>query len=351
MAGVSSNDLHDALRTLAEGRGLSEDGACAAFRELMSGRASPILSAALLFGLRARGEQVSEIAGAARALRESMVRVHARRPDSLVDTCGTGGGILSTLNVSTGAAFIVAGAGVTVAKHGNRSYTSKSGSADVLEALGVDIDLDADAAAQQLHDDGLAFLFAPNFHPAMRHVAPTRRELALPTIMNLLGPLVNPAGAGRQVIGVADAARAPLLAGAMARLGTVRTAVVHARAGMDEVSPAGITDVWEVRGGAVRQWEFDPGRIGVAVTSLDSLAGGEPAANAARIEAVLRDAGAAADAAALLVNATLGIYVSRDGGTLEEAAQSARESVSSGHAFAKLERLRNRGAVLRRTSG
>ena len=227
----------------------------AAFAVVMQGEATPVQTAALLMGLRAKGETADELAGAARALREAMVRVELENPDALVDTCGTGGGRVGTLNISTAAAFVVAAAGVPVAKHGNRSYTSRSGSADVLEALGVDIGLLPAEAPTVLRRAGLVFLFAPTYHPAMRHAGPVRRELAVPTIMNLLGPLANPAGVRRQVIGVSSADRAPLVAEALVRLGAVHALVFHAAVGMDEISPSGATLVWEVREGRVETWE------------------------------------------------------------------------------------------------
>ena len=219
----------------------------------MQGGATPAQVSALLMGLRVKGETAAEIAGAARALRGAMVRVEVDLPH-LVDTAGTGGGTVTTFNISTGAALVAAGAGATVAKHGNRSYTSRCGSADVFEALGVSIALDAAAAARVLREAGVAFLFAPNFHPAMRHVAPVRKELGVTTLMNLLGPLANPAAARRQVIGVADRERGPLMAQALAALGTDHALVVHGRVGMDEISPVGETDVWEVRESQVKSW-------------------------------------------------------------------------------------------------
>ncbi|HEU5039809.1 MAG TPA: anthranilate phosphoribosyltransferase, partial [Gemmatimonadales bacterium] len=211
--------LRTALELLAAGTSLDAGAAAAAFDVIMRGEASPVQIAALLMALRSKGETADELAGAATALRRAMVRLDLTGDEGTVDTCGTGGGRVGTLNLSTAAAFVVAGAGVRVAKHGNRSYTSRSGSADVLEALGIEIGLEPARAAEVLDATGLVFLFAPNYHPAMRHVGPIRRELAVPTIMNLLGPLVNPAGVRRQVIGVAEAARAPLVAGALARLG------------------------------------------------------------------------------------------------------------------------------------
>lgn len=332
--------LSHAIRRLAEGASLSFDEAAEAFGALMQGTASPVATTALLFGLRARGETADEIAGAAAALRLVMVRLPVDDPSALVDTCGTGGGRVTTLNISTGAAFIVAGAGIPVAKHGNRSYTSRSGSADVLEAMGIDIALAPDAAAGVLAEAGLVFLFAPTYHPAMRHVGPTRRELSVPTIMNLLGPLVNPAGARRQVIGVADAGRAALVADALVLLDATHTIVVHAEIGMDEVSPAGRTLAWEVRNGAVQPWTIDPDDYGLGFSDVGPLAGGDPPENAARITAVLRGGGAPEERAALLLNAAAAIHVSAGGGNFALAVERARESLAEGRAADVLERLR-----------
>ena len=191
------------------GGSLSEGESRAAFGAVMSGEATPAQLAALLVGLRVKGETADEVAGAADALRGAMVHLDADRPDDLVDTCGTGGGAVPTFNISTAAALLAAGLGVRIAKHGNRSFTSQCGSADVLEALGVPIDVGADVMARALRDAGIVFMFAPLMHPAMRHVGPVRRELAIPTVMNIVGPLANPASAGRQVVGVADARRVP----------------------------------------------------------------------------------------------------------------------------------------------
>jgi anthranilate phosphoribosyltransferase len=313
----------------------------------MRGEATPVQAAALLMGLRAKGETAEELAGAALALRLAMLRVEVERAELLVDTCGTGGGRVGTLNLSTAAAFVVAGAGVPVAKHGNRSYTSRSGSADVLEALGVSIELSAEAAAAVLRESGLVFLYAPSFHPAMRHVGPVRRELGVPTIMNLLGPLVNPAGVRRQVIGVSDETRAPLVAAALARLGAAHALVLHAVVGMDEVSPSGRTLVWEVCDGAVAEWDIDPSRYGLACEDLDGLAGGEPAENARRIERLLAgEEGEPAVRCAVLLNAAAGLYVSGGGLTFEEAVERAADALESGAAAMALERLRrNAGAT------
>jgi anthranilate phosphoribosyltransferase len=291
-------------------------------------------------GLRARGESAAQLAGAALALRRAMLPLAAESPETLVDTCGTGGGAVGTLNVSTAAALVVAGAGVPVAKHGNRSYTSRCGSADVLEALGVDIALAPDRAAIVLREAGLVFLYAPTYHPAMRHVGPTRRELGVATIMNLLGPLVNPAGVRRQVIGVAERNRAPLVAGALRDLGAVHALVVHAEIGMDEISPRGATAVWEVRAGMVEEWQLDPADVGLAVDDLSDLAGGEPSENARRIEGVLNGNGGAASRAAVLLNAAAALYVAGLGLSYAAAVEAATQALTEGRGAAALERLR-----------
>jgi len=278
--------LRRALTALANRQSLSENQTADVFRFVMSGEATPGQIGALLMGLRAKGETADELAGAARALREAMVRVDATQPH-LVDTCGTGGGSVSTFNISTVAAFVAAGAGAVVPKHGNRSYTSRCGSADVLEALGIRIVLDANNASRVLHEAKVVFLFAPSFHPAMKHVGPVRRELGTPTLMNLIGPLANPAGVQRQVIGVAEADRAAIVADALVRLGADHALVVNGRVGMDEISPHGITDVWEVKDGSVRKWEIDPTRFRLGIDDVAVLQGGDPAENAARLEKIL----------------------------------------------------------------
>ena len=332
--------LQQALVALANRQSLSQSLAATVFSVVMRGEASPVQIAALLVGLRVKGETAEEVAGAARALRGAMVRVDADGAQ-LVDTCGTGGGTVTTFNISTAAAFVAAGAGAAVAKHGNRSFTSRCGSADVLEALGIGIGLDAAGAARVLRDARLAFLFAPNFHPAMRHVGPVRRELGVPSIMNLLGPLANPAGVMRQVVGVADRDRAPLLAAALVHLGAEHALVVHGRVGMDEIAPTGVTDVWEVQGGAVQTWELDPADHGLAVADPTALRGGDPPANASRMRRILEcDGDDAPGLAAVLLNAGAAVYVSGLVRTYAEGVAKAREAVRSGAAREALERLR-----------
>ena len=338
--------LRRALGALANRESLSESQTAEVFGIVMCGEATPAQIGALLMGLRAKGETAAEVAGAARALRDAMVRVTASHPH-LVDTCGTGGGTVPTFNISTVAAFVAAGAGATVPKHGNRSYTSKCGSADVLEALGVRTVLDAPSAAHVLNEARVVFLFAPSFHPAMKHVGPARRELGTPSIMNLLGPLANPAGVKRQVIGVAERDRAAIVAEALIRLGAEHALVVHGRVGMDEISPHGATDVWEVRDGALRTWEIDPERYRLSIGDVGELQGGEPAANAERLERILANGrGDPPGLAAVLLNAGAAIYVAGIAGSLAEGIGRAREVVASGAARAALDRLRKASASI-----
>ncbi|OLB09267.1 MAG: anthranilate phosphoribosyltransferase [Gemmatimonadetes bacterium 13_2_20CM_1_70_33] len=332
--------MHRAIAALANRQSLSEQQATDVFGAVMRGEATPVQLAALLIGLRVKGETAEEIAGAARALRQAMVRVEAHGAH-LVDTCGTGGGTVSTFNISTAAAFVAAGAGASVAKHGNRSFTSQCGSADVLEALGVRIALEAADAARVLREACVTFLFAPNFHPAMKHAGPVRRELAVGSVMNLLGPLANPAGVRRQVVGVAEPDRAPLVAAALARLGTDHALVVHGRIGMDEIAPHGISDVWEVKAGDVTVWEIEPERYGLAIADVAPLAGAAPADNAARIEGLLGDGGHdVAGLAALLLNAGAAIYVAGLVDSYADGVTRAREVVRAGKGREALERLR-----------
>lgn len=340
--GAPLGPLSRAIASLANRESLTEDQAAEVFGVVMRGEAGHTQAAALLMGLRVKGETAAEVAGAARALREAMVRVSVAA-EHLVDTAGTGGGAVGTFNISTGAALVAAGAGATVAKHGNRSFTSLCGSADVFEALGVDIGLGAERAAQLLRVTRIAFLFAPNYHPAMRHIAPVRRELGVTTLMNLLGPLANPAQARRQVLGVADRDRAPLVAAAAARLGALHVLVVNARIGMDEISPSGVTDVWEVRGSDIRQWTVDPAAHGLAVDDPAALSGGTPAENASRLTRLLTEASGEADRAgiaALLLNAAAALYASGVAASFAEGIERSRDAVRDGSAYRALEGLR-----------
>jgi anthranilate phosphoribosyltransferase len=306
----------------------------------MRGEATPARIAAILMALRVKGETPEEVAGGAQAMRNAMVHLPARDPDSLVDTCGTGGGALQTFNISTAAALVAAGAGVRVAKHGNRSFTSRSGSADVLEALGVAVDVPVEVMRRTLERTGIVFMFAPLMHPAMRHVGPVRRELAIGTLLNVLGPLANPAGAGRQVVGVAEESRLPLLAGALASLGSRHAMVVHGEPGMDEISPLGCTRVQEVRAGTITEWTLDPERFGLGHASENELAGGTPEENASTILDVL--AGRRRDGArsAVVLNAAAAIYVGGVAPTYDAAIAAAERALDEGKGMLALDALR-----------
>ncbi len=346
---MGSNALPQVLKRLAAGEQLSASEAADAFRAVMTGEGSPVQMGALLMGLRVRGETAHEVAGAATALREAMTRLEAPDPDTLVDTCGTGGGAVGTFNISTAAALLAAGAGVRIAKHGNRSFSSRSGSADVLEALGVPIDVPVARMREVLDEAGIVFMFAPAMHPAMRHVGPVRRELGIQTVMNLIGPLANPASAGRQVIGVADPARLELIAGALAALGTVHALVVHGAPGMDEVSPLGPTTVIELRGGTMAWSTLDPRALGVdRPVDAAELAGGEPAENAAVIEQVLQGRGPAGAEAAVVLNAAAALYVGGKAASVPEGVTRARAALKDGRGWTALEKLRRASAAGRR---
>jgi anthranilate phosphoribosyltransferase len=329
-----------AIRALAAGRHLDATEAADAFGQIMRGDASASQVAALLMGLRVKGETTDEVAGAARALREAMVVLDAEAPEGLVDTCGTGGGAVTTFNISTAAALLAAGLGVRVAKHGNRSFTSQCGSADVLEALGVPLDAPPDHMANVLRTAGIVFMFAPSMHPAMRHVGPVRRELAIPTVMNIVGPLANPARAGRQVLGVADRGRLPLLAGALAALGTRHALVVHGEPGLDEISPLGPTLVAELRDGEVREWTIDPAAHGMRNVTAADLAGGAAPFNAEIIQRVLGGDGSEGATAAVVLNAAAALYVAGVATTYADGIARARDGIGQGVGLAALERLR-----------
>ena len=337
---MSAEPLKEALRRLATGYGLSAAESRAAFDVIMTGEATPVQVSALLMALRVKGETADEVAGAAHALRDAMVRLPCDRPDELVDTCGTGGGAVQTFNISTAAALLAAGAGARVAKHGNRSFTSKSGSADVLEALGVPIEAPLDVMTRSLAEAGIVFMFAPLMHPAMRHVGPVRRELAFATVMNVIGPLANPALAGRQVIGVAEERRMQLMAGALASLGTVHALVVHGEPGMDEVSPLGLTRVIEIRNGRTTEWSIDPRDHGYEDIASSDLAGALPDDNARVIEEVLAGAGSRGARGAVVLNAGAALYVAGIAKDYAAAVRAAESALDEGSGGLALERLR-----------
>jgi anthranilate phosphoribosyltransferase len=340
MSAPPPNALQGAIHKLAFRESLSSDDAQAAFDIVMRGEATAVQIAALLSALRATGESVEVVAGVVRALRTAMVALSAEDPDGLVDTCGTGGGAVATFNISTAAAIVAAGAGVRIAKHGNRSFTTKCGSADVLEALGVAIEVPVSTMEASLRDAGIVFMFAPLMHPAMRHVGPVRRELGIPTVMNIVGPLANPARAGRQVVGVADLERAPILAGALAALGTTHAMVVYGEPGLDEVSPLGPTHVVEVRKGSTSRWTIHPQEHGFKKIAREDLAGSEPEENARIIVTILDGKGPTGARAATLLNAAAAIYVSGRVKTFADGVAAAKKSIDSGQARSVLERLK-----------
>ena len=340
MSAPPPNALQGAIQKLAFHEPLTAEEAEAAFNIVMEGQATAVQVAALLSALRATGESPEVVAGVVRALRSAMVSLTVDDPDALVDTCGTGGGAVSTFNISTAAAIVAAGAGVRIAKHGNRSFTSRCGSADVLEALGVPIEVTVPVMERALAEAGIVFMFAPLMHPAMRHVGPVRRELAIPTVMNIVGPLANPARAGRQVVGVADQERAPVIAGALSALGTTHALVVHGEQGLDEVSPLGVTHVIEVRNGSTSRWTINPEEHGFRKIAREDLAGSEPGENARIIENVLDGGGPKGARAAIVLNAAAAIYVSGRVKSYVEGVGAAAKAIDSGEAKAVLERLR-----------
>src|SRR3954467_11208846 len=323
-----------AIDALASGRDLSQEQAGAVLAEIMQGNASDTQIAAFLIALRTKGETVEEIAGLASTMRALATPVPTRR-DDLLDTAGTGGG-RHTFNVSTTAALVAAGAGCAVAKHGNRSATRASGSADVLEALGVRIDLAPTDVGRCIDEVGFGFMFAPDHHAATRYVIPARRELAVRTIFNFLGPLTNPAGARRQVVGVSDPAYLEALAGALARLGCDRALVVSSADGLDEMSTSAPTHVVEVNGDELRRYDVTPAEVGLPESPPEAISGGDPAANAAVTSAVF-DAAPSADADIGLLNARGAIYAAGHVEDLRGRVELAREVIGSGRPARTLE--------------
>jgi anthranilate phosphoribosyltransferase len=328
--------LTRAIDEVASGIHLTADHASAVLDEVMEGRAGEVQTAAFLIALRAKGETVAELVGLARTMRRLAAHVDAPR-DALVDTAGTGGGP-STFNISTAAALVAAGAGCAVAKHGNRSNTSRSGSADLLEALGVRIELDPDAVASCIEEVGFGFMFAPRHHAAMKHVVGVRKELAVRTIFNFLGPLTNPAGARRQLLGVSDRRYQETIAEALVGLGCERALVVSADDGLDEISVGERTRVIEVADGGTEEWFATPEDFGLGRAALDAIAGGEPADNAAVVRGVLAgEPGPARDVVAL--NAAAAIVAAGGAPDVGSGIGVAQRSIDDGAAAGVLDRL------------
>ncbi len=331
--------LSEALTRLVAGAQLDRETAAGAMRAMMAGDVTPVRIAAFLTAMRAKGETPDEVAGFVDAMRGAALRVPGAHGD-LVDTCGTGGDKSNTFNISTAAAFVAAGAGLKVAKHGNRSATSKSGGADVLEALGVKIDLPPEGAAHCLAGAGIAFLFAPLYHPAVRHVAPVRRELPFPTVFNVLGPLCNPALPAAQVLGVFRPDLQDLVAGALARLPSPRRAlVVHGHGGLDEISLSGPTRVLEVFEGTIKSFEIDPRELGLAPAAREALAGGDAVHNARIVRDVLAGMAPAAHADVVALNAAAALLAGGLAADMPAGLARAREAIASRAALAKLDAL------------
>ena len=329
--------VQQALARLLDGHDLSRADAREVMNEIMLGEATPAQIGGFLVALRLKGETADEIAGCAEAMREHVLTVRPKR-DDLVDTAGTGGDAARTINISTAAALVAAAAGAGVAKHGNRAVSSASGSADVLEALGFRLELPRAEIERSIDELGFGFLFAPTHHPAMRHAAPVRRELAARTVFNVLGPLTNPAGARAQVVGVYAPSLVRTIAEVLAQLGARRAFVVHGAAGIDELSPAGPNLVCEVVDGDVREREIDPLELGVPRCDPSELRGGSPGDNAEAIRAVFRGENGG-KRSAILLNAAGAIAAAGHADDLREGLEVARTAVDSGAALARLDEL------------
>lgn len=325
------------LHRASAGTHLTAEEAYQAMSALLAGSARDSVIAAFLVALKMKGETAAELAGFARAMRERMIVVDAGA--DVIDTCGTGGDGSGTFNISTAAAIVTAGAGARVAKHGNRSLSSSSGSADVLEALGVRISMTPEEAACAVREIGLGFLFAPHLHPAMKFAQPVRRELKMRTVFNLLGPLANPAGARRQLIGAPSAESAELMAAALAHLGPARAFVVHGHGGLDEISTTGPTQVWEVSGERVARYEWTPANFGLTPDSLDELAGGDAAHNAEIIRELLGGK-PGPQRNIVLANSAAALVIAGLAGDLSSGMALASQAIDSGAAARVLERLK-----------
>jgi anthranilate phosphoribosyltransferase len=330
--------IRDQIVRLVRGTDLTQEEAAAAMEEIMTGEATAAQIAAFLTALHLKGETEAEIAGMAAVMRHKATPVHFDGP--VLDTCGTGGDASGTFNISTTAALVAAGAGATVAKHGNRAMSSVCGSADVLEGLGVQIELDAEGVARCLREAGIGFMFAPKFHPAMRFVGPVRREIGIRTVFNVLGPLTNPAQARHQVLGVASAPLAEKLARALARLDTVHALVVHGHGGLDELALSGPNLVYEVRAGSEpRRFELNASDLGLSPAARDEVLGGDVTRNVAIMRAILSGEERGARRAIVLLNAAAALLAADRATDLREALLLARTSLDEGRAAERLDRM------------
>jgi anthranilate phosphoribosyltransferase len=333
--------IRDAIKKVVEGINLTESEAVQVMEQIMNGEATHSQIASLITALRMKGETVDEVAGFARVMREKSIKIPVcRDPMTLIDTCGTGGDRSHTFNISTTVAFVVAGAGLAVAKHGNRAMSSRCGSADVLEALGVNIMLSPEAVGRCVDEIGIGFMFAPAHHPSMKHAVVPRKEIGIRTVFNILGPLTNPAGAGRQLIGVSEPHLTGLVANVLARLGTVRAMVVHGVDGVDEFSTLGRTMVAELQDGKVATYEILPEDVGLERAKLEDLSQGEnPSENARIVEDILAGKkGPRRDI--VLLNAGAALVIGGAASSLQEGIALAIESIESGKALSILNKLR-----------
>jgi len=329
--------IRESIHKLIEKKDLSRQEAYDTMTEIMSGNASAPLIASFLTALRMKGEVVNEIAGCAQAMREKSTKIETKHAN-VIDTCGTGGDSLGTFNISTAAAIVACGAGAFVAKHGNRAISSRCGSADVLKALGVNIEIPKEKVEQCLDDVGIAFLFAPLMHGAMKYAAPVRRELGIRTVFNVLGPLTNPAGARRQVIGVFDGRLTELLARVLLELGTERAMVVHGEGGLDEISTLGKTMISELKDGSISSYEFHHSSVGISSGTLADVAGGDAELNASIIRNIL-DGKKNSQRNITVLNAGAAIYISGKAPTFLDGVKLAEESIDSHKAKRKLQEL------------
>lgn len=331
-------DATAALTRLVDGGDLTREETEELVGRLMEGELSEVEKAGLLMGLAVKGESPQEIAGAAAAMRRRVVRI-PHDCERVLDTCGTGGDRSGTFNISTASALVAAAGGATVAKHGNRSVSSRSGSADVLAALGVPLEVEPDIAARALEDIGIAFLFAPRLHPAMREVMPVRTGLGVRTVFNVLGPLTNPAGATRQLLGVYSRDLVPVIGEVLVELGSEHALVVHGEGGLDEMSTVGTTWCTEVRDGQMDSWTVEPEDVGLTRVSAAALAGADPRDNARAMRDVLGGSGRGPLAEIVALNAGAALYVAGMSDGLAEGVERAREVLADGAALAKLEEL------------
>ena len=328
----------EAINRLCDKREIFYDEMVDLMRQVMEGKVPPVQLAAILMGLHVKTESVSEIAAAASVMREFSTKVDARGVENLVDTCGTGGDKAHTFNISTTAAFVAAAAGAHVAKHGGRSVSSQSGSADVLEGLGVNLALTPEQVGVCIREVGVGFMFAPNHHPAMRHAAPVRKELGMRTILNILGPLTNPAGAPNQVMGVFHADLVGIQARVLKMLGSKHVLTVHGQDGLDEITITGHTFVAELKHDFITEYSIEPRQFGLEAAPIESIQVKDAAESRARMESVLaNEAGPSRDV--VILNAAAALYVSGAAGSMWDGVAAARDAIASGAARAKLDQL------------